>query len=186
MLQGSRLDAHWLETYRAQTFVFEPHVKTTFVSDDSVFTPLKRIRAITFRTKNIEEPTRIAHSRWQEQLLPAFSVPDRFVVDFSAGDERAVLSFLQVLAFRMQVEVPTRTFRSYASTNLNRCRACHLHVDSSQYDDQSFQVVLESIRVEIGATGAQHVAIGRECIYDLCHDTLFSPTIPWLGYPIAL
>ena len=46
----------------------------------------------------------------------------------------------------------------------------HLHVDESP-DGKSSQEVLDGIRAEIGTTGAQHVAIGRESIYELCHDT---------------
>jgi len=99
-LNGSRLDASWLQPFRSRVTLFDPCVRTTLVSDTFSFQVMKRVRAITFSTQGVGQLTGTDRSSWQVQLIPPFQAPFRLVVDFAAVDERAVLTHAQVLAYR--------------------------------------------------------------------------------------
>ena len=150
--------------------LFSPCVPTTLVTDTCAFKVMKRVRAITFSTQGVGQCADTEHSRWQENLIPAFQVPVRLVVDFAVADECAVLAHAQVLAHRLCSDIPVRTSRSYASTSQRRRRMLHVCVDSSHHD-VSTRGLLDTFCPELALCCAQNIAIGRECTYQLHADT---------------
>ena len=81
--------------------LFDPCVRTMFVSETCYFQAMRRVRSITFSTQGAGQVSDVDHSSWQLQLLPPFGVPCRLVLDFAAVDENVVLAHAQVLAYRL-------------------------------------------------------------------------------------
>ena len=165
-LRGTRLDAHWLDTYRSHVTFFDPSASVSMVGVDSSRLILERIRAISFTTVGAEDQTQLVYTRWCEQLLPAFAPSSRLVIDFAANDELKMLSLVQVMAYRTKCETPTQSVRSSASSRENNRRVVYVVLDR----DEDEQHILETFRSGFTGHGLHHVVIGREVLYQLPKD----------------
>ena len=169
VLVGSQFHNRMFDTFRLQDTMFTPNALTVVTAGASPSKVLKKIKAITFFTGDVDNKLADNMVSWRATNLHAFSSSHRLVFDFPVEKSLSVQACLQVLAVEMNGEIPHNVYPSHASTPIMKRKALHISFLPSEAKPDSPEVLIKVATV-LQNKGMTDVLVGWEHSFLLPED----------------